>query len=732
MPEAVFVPISPNPYIVGNPVRGRAMFFGRDAEFNLIRKRFEHSDHGGLLVFCGERRSGKTSILFQILDHRLGPAFIPVLIDMQSMAIGSEAEFLGRVSEEILLALGQGQGSVAAPDFSGESSRAATFARFVQQCLRAHAGRKLILLFDEYELFENKIDAGLLSQDVLNILAALMESASVFMVFTGSQHLEQRRRDYWSILGKSGYKTVSYLERDDAINLIRQPVEGRLRYDDPSVESILRLTAGQPFYTQAICQSLVDHLNDQRLNTADPTQVAQVVDGIINNPLPQMIFLWDGLTQDDKLVLALLAESLEDGSAHASVDALLAQLKRGEYPLELDRVRTATTLEKLYKTEMLLRSDREGAPEYAFRMDLWRFWIRRQHSVWQVMREEGLAIRKPRRPLLPILGAAGLVLGILAVIVVPRLRGRSQSAQAAQGLPAPGATPGFASIDVRPDGAILRMDGRRAGIGALRDVIAADVDHLFEWSAPGFADTAMTKRVASGDTLSLRVVMRELIGDLRVETTPPGAEVRVDGRLAGVSPLLVRGLGLARSHHVEAARDGYGVAHAEASLKPNGGNTLALALEMGKADVSVITEPAGGEIRVDGTSRGLAPVKVAGLSLGRHAFAASREGFDRAETTLVVNASTRELRFALHAEAPGVLVVRGDLPAQIYIDGTLVVENVQNSGPRSLPPGNHTVRVILVAGETIDHAVSVHSGERAIYDFSSKTVTRRPEGAKQP
>lgn len=75
MTDDDFTPIDPNPYIVGNPVRGRDMFFGREAEFNLIRKRFEHSEHGGLLVFCGERRSGKTSILFQILDHRLGPDF---------------------------------------------------------------------------------------------------------------------------------------------------------------------------------------------------------------------------------------------------------------------------------------------------------------------------------------------------------------------------------------------------------------------------------------------------------------------------------------------------------------------------------------------------------------------------------------------------------------------------------------------------------------------------------
>src|SRR5512145_2547967 len=94
-----FRPISPNPYIVGNPVRDRSMFFGREAESDLVRSRFQDSaSHGGLLlVFCGERRSGKTSILFQSLDRRLGPDFIPVLVDMQSMAVGNEIDFLTRV-----------------------------------------------------------------------------------------------------------------------------------------------------------------------------------------------------------------------------------------------------------------------------------------------------------------------------------------------------------------------------------------------------------------------------------------------------------------------------------------------------------------------------------------------------------------------------------------------------------------------------------------------------------
>ena len=128
------------------------------------------------MVFCGERRSGKTSILFQIMDGRLGPSFIPALIDMQSMAVGNELDFLVRISEQVRTALGQEAEGIPIPSFGGDTSNSTTFQKFVCDVLEERPSKKLILLFDEYELFENKIDAGLLSPDVLNILANLMEN----------------------------------------------------------------------------------------------------------------------------------------------------------------------------------------------------------------------------------------------------------------------------------------------------------------------------------------------------------------------------------------------------------------------------------------------------------------------------------------------------------------------------------------------------------------------------
>ena len=357
-------------------------------------------------------------------------------------------------------------------------------------------------------------------------------------------------------------------------------------------------------------------------------------------------------------------------------------------------------------------------------MDLWRLWIRRQHSVWQVMREEGLAIRRKSRRGPWAIAAAAAVVVLAAGLLAMRPWRRAPEVASPLAL---GATRGLLVLDVRPDDAVLRMDGRRVGIGDLRDEVASG-DHVLELTATGFADTSIRARVVTDDTLSLGVELRPLLGDLRVETTPPGADVRVDGRAAGKSPITVRGLGVVASHRVDASLAGFGAAHAEVAVTAGATATTSLRLEMGKTDVLVTTEPGGGEIKVDGVARGVTPLTVAALPHGRHVIRAQRDGYDAAETTLVVTDATRQLHLALVREAPGVLVVLGDLPAQIYVDGTLVVENVQNSGPRSLPPGNHAVRVILVSGETIDHTVGVRSGERSTYDFSRNVVTRNSGG----
>jgi AAA+ ATPase superfamily predicted ATPase len=387
-PPAAFVPIT-NPYIVGNPIRTSEMFFGREDDFQFAQQKLASERAGLVLVYCGERRSGKTSILFQILNGRLGPAFVPVLIDMQYFAaISRDRDFYDSIVKEFVRAVyPESEQHERRRRFDLPSDGPAqSFEVILDDAMEAHPAKTFLFLFDEYEILESKIDREELSRMVIPYLAGLLErKGRISFIFTGSRNLEERSTFHWRLMmGKSLYRKISYLTKADTERLIRNPVQGLVDYDAAAVSTIYRLTSGQPFYTQVICQNLVDHLNELRRRTVGPKDVLTIVDAIVDNPLPQMIYFWDSLPVDEKIALSLLAETLGDESAWASGDRLLANAREKGVTLDTELVTLNAALERLFAKELLAKS---GNHTFHYRVDLLRHWIRRTHSIWQVVKE---------------------------------------------------------------------------------------------------------------------------------------------------------------------------------------------------------------------------------------------------------------------------------------------------------------------------------------------------------
>ncbi|HVF90313.1 MAG TPA: two-component regulator propeller domain-containing protein [Blastocatellia bacterium] len=419
-----YMPIEPNPYIVGNPIRGENMFYGREDDFRYVRTKLEAVSQGVVIVFCGERRVGKSSILYQVLNGRLGERFIPVFVDMQEMVIGSDSEFFARLARLIVEAIARADSRIVSPgeDGAGRQSASAAlgaavagaggvraavarvsggalsvpefdgrnpypvFIDFLDEALAAVGDRTLLILLDEYELVEAKVDDGKLSSELFTFLAGLMDNKErLSLIFTGSRRLEERDKKYWrELLRRSLFRKVGFLSEKDSYRLMTEPVAGRIVYGRGVTTEIYRLTAGQPFYTQVICQNTVDYLNEHRQNWVTMADLKHVIADIIDNPLPQMIYAWDGLSDDEKLVASLLAEALADGHAHAMAFELRAAVKANEYPVNLSEHTIRLTLEEMYRRELL---DKDADGGFRFKIDLFRSWIRRSHSIWQVVKE---------------------------------------------------------------------------------------------------------------------------------------------------------------------------------------------------------------------------------------------------------------------------------------------------------------------------------------------------------
>ena len=75
-----------NPYIFGAPVKTREMFFGREDVFNFLHHHLIGSYQDNVVMLYGQRRTGKTSILYQIRDaNRLGDGYTPILISLEGL-----------------------------------------------------------------------------------------------------------------------------------------------------------------------------------------------------------------------------------------------------------------------------------------------------------------------------------------------------------------------------------------------------------------------------------------------------------------------------------------------------------------------------------------------------------------------------------------------------------------------------------------------------------------------
>lgn len=383
-----FVPIEPNPFIVGNPIRNEAMFFGREDDFRYVRTKLEGAAQGCVVVLCGERRTGKSSILYQILNRRLGDRFIPVFVDLQEMVVSNDREFFRRVARLTAEAVHLDRSFVEGFRIDDKSLNPYhQFVDFLDDVLARIDDRVLLLLIDEYELLETKADEGRLNPEIFLFLAGLMDNKErLSFVFTGSRRLEERDRRYWrEMLRRSQFRKIAFLSENDARRLITEPVAGRVVYGRNVIDRIVRLTAGQPFYTQVICQNVVDFLNENKQNGITMRELNGVVDEIVDHPLPQMIYFWDALSADEKVVLSLLAHRLDvpRDRTWATAADIVDVIGREHVPVDLSENTIHLTLEELFRTDVLEKNPFEA---YRFRIDLLRLWIRRSHSIWEVIK----------------------------------------------------------------------------------------------------------------------------------------------------------------------------------------------------------------------------------------------------------------------------------------------------------------------------------------------------------
>jgi AAA+ ATPase superfamily predicted ATPase len=377
-----FRPIA-NPYTVGNPVsKNSNLYFGREDAYQFIDQNILARDEHHTIVCYGLRRTGKTSLLYNISERGFSDSrLVPVMFDMQGIA--DEADFYLTLSEAVTEALNS----------PGECQDFESFKQVLRTAKKDLGDRIIVVLVDEFEELQMRVETGKISKDIFSHIRHLMQHEDrLIFLFCGTHQLEEMRADYWSIFFNTAiYIRINYLSPEDTERLIREPVQGQLTYDDLAVEQILKMTSGQPYLTQLICRTLVNDLNEKKKrNYATINDVDDAVEKIISQVDDHFsTYIWRCMTTLERLILSATAEELaKSGLEYANSKAIYDRIKETDtkkpYKETTYMPRSyMKVLDRLVSKDILA----EKNVRYRFPVNLLRKWIFARHPLRQVREE---------------------------------------------------------------------------------------------------------------------------------------------------------------------------------------------------------------------------------------------------------------------------------------------------------------------------------------------------------
>ncbi len=158
---------------------------------------------------------------------------------------------------------------------------------------------------------------------------------------------------------------------------------------------------------------------------------------------------------------------------------------------------------------------------------------------------------------------------------------------------APNATGRF-KLDLGGDGATVWIDGAQLEEGAWKEQIPLRTgrSHEFRITKAGFEDVKFTVTLKAGEEQSRAVTFTPATGHLEVTTEPPGAEVGVNGKVAGVTPLKVDDLDVTKDARVTIRKSGYSAITKYVSFKQDNHQVFNLKLSSGSGSSPSSASPA--------------------------------------------------------------------------------------------------------------------------------------------
>ncbi|MBD2067759.1 hypothetical protein H6F93_09490, partial [Leptolyngbya sp. FACHB-671] len=361
----------PNPYVVGEPVKGD-LFVGREDVLRQLEELWVLGNQLSSVVLFGPYHVGKTSILLNVttlLGAGIKVAYVNLLLLAQDQSIG-----------DVFMAICNEVAQVMhLPPPNDADLLHAPYRAFERYLKRAEArlgkAEGLIIAIDEFEKLEDLIQAGRINSDLPSFLRGCIQmSSKLAFAFAGLHSLMEMTEDHFHALHSVFIPIrVSFLSSRAARQLLANPhPDFQLDYTADAFEEIWTLTAGQPYLTQLIGFQLVRHYNDQAFEQGqkrNPEFTVEDVRAVVGTP--------DFFSHGRYYFMGVWEQAGRDIRARQRVLKALARHRTG---LSLDLLSQITrltpeTLQQALKILERYEVVQETEGQWSIIVELFRRWV---------------------------------------------------------------------------------------------------------------------------------------------------------------------------------------------------------------------------------------------------------------------------------------------------------------------------------------------------------------------
>ena len=370
-----------NPYITDNPVGDHTTFIERTDILRDVMLILRH-DKQNAMVLYGQRCIGKTSVLQHLKTYLPTQGdYYPIYFDLQDKAHLTLAQVVNELAKSIANTL-----NYAEPDL-GEQPEAMFQDSWLPDILQnLSENAALVLLFDEFDVFDEP-KAELAGVRFYPYIRQLLDynPRHLNFIFTGGRSIDDLDPMAISLfIGIPPIKRLSLLNQADTTKLVRfSEGNNSLIWPNEAIECVWQYTHGHPFLTQQVCyqvwaQAYESGKTSEKMPTATPADVENVIFDVLDASRNRMAWLWEGLPPAERVVAAAMAEA---GGKVMTEKALEKKLYESGVRVVIRELQNAPHL--LQDWDLLALTE----AGYQFQVELIRRWIRENKPLQRIQVE---------------------------------------------------------------------------------------------------------------------------------------------------------------------------------------------------------------------------------------------------------------------------------------------------------------------------------------------------------